>query len=115
MLQKIAPVLPAFDIAATEKFFRDKMKFKTIHYGNYLLVKKDNIEIHYYLWQGKERFTAGCCFIYVDIIEDLYTKFSSIDVINASTNPWINSWGKREFQVTDNNGNVIRFGKGVCG
>ena len=113
MLQKIAPVLPASDISATEKFFRDKLKFKTFNYGNYLLVKKDNIEIHYYLWQGKDRFTASCCFIYVDIIEDLYTKFSSIDVINPSTNLWKNSWGKREFQITDNNGNVMRFGEGV--
>ena len=113
MLQKIAPVLPASDISATEKFFRDKMKFKTINFGNYLLVKKDNIEIHYYLWKGKEKFTASCCFIYADNIEDMYAKFSSIDVINPSSNPWLNSWGKREFQVTDNNGNVIRFGKGV--
>ncbi len=113
MLQKIAPVLPAFDISETSTFFRNKLKFNTINYGNYLVVRKDRIEFHYYLWQGKETFTTSCCFIYDDNIEDLYAAFSSLGIIQPASNKWNNSWGKREFQVKDNNGNVLRFGEEV--
>ena len=113
MLQKIAPVLPAVDISETSTFFRNKLKFETINYGNYLVVKKDHIEFHYYLWPKKETFTASCCFIYDDNIEDLYATFASFGIIQPASNKWSNSWGKREFQVKDNNGNVLRFGEKV--
>lgn len=110
MLQKIAPVLPALDISATNVFFRNRLKFSTINYGNYLVVKKDKIEFHYYQWQGEGKFVPASCYIFDDNIEDLFAKFSSMDIMNPKGNLRNNAWGKKEFQILDNNGNVLKFG-----
>ena len=110
MLQKIAPILPAYSITETDLFFRNKLKFLTSNYGNYLVVKKDQIEIHYFEWPGNGKFVASSCYIFANNIEDLFAKFSSMDVINPKGNLKDNSWGKKEFHILDNNGNVLRFG-----
>lgn len=110
MLQKIAPILPAYDIQETNLFYKNKLKFLTINYGNYLLVKKDRIEIHYVEWSGIGKFVPVSCYIYDDNIEDLYAKFSGLDLINPKGNLKQNVFGKNEFQLLDNNGNVLRFG-----
>ena len=112
MLQKIAPILNAYNLSETNLFYKNKLKFLTWHYGNYLVVKKDLIEIHYITWAGKDKFVPSSCYLYADNIEDLYAKFSSMDVISPKGNFKDNPWGKKEFQILDNNENVLRFGEG---
>ena len=110
MLQKIAPILPAYSITETDLFFRNKLKFLTHNYGNYLVVKKDQVEIHYSLWAGNGKFTTSSCYIFENNIEDLFAKLSSMDVINPKGDLKDNSWGRKEFYLLDNNGNILRFG-----
>ena len=110
MLQKIAPILPAYNISETNLFYRNSLNFLTFNYGNYLIVRKDHIEIHYVQWAGNGNFVPSSCYIFDDNIEDLFTKFSSMDMVNPKGNLKDNNWGKKEFQMVDNNGNVMRFG-----
>ncbi len=109
MLQKIAPILPALNISATDLFYRGKLKFLTHHYGNYLVVKKDQMEIHFFEWADPVNFVASSCYLFDDNILDLYTKFSSMDAIFPKGDLKTNIWGKKEFQVIDNNGNILKF------
>ncbi|CAN5883078.1 VOC family protein [soil metagenome] len=110
MLQKIAPVLPAYNIADTNLFYRNKLKFLTHNYGNYLIVRKDEVEIHFFEWTGIGKFVPASCYIIDNNVEDLFSKFSSMDLMNPKGNMKKNSLGKNEFQLVDNNGNVLRFG-----
>ena len=111
MLQKIAPILPAYSITETELFYRNRLKCLTRNYGNYLVIKKDHIEIHYYEWAGSGKFTPASCYIFESNIQDLFAKLSSMDVVTPKGNLKDNAWGKKEFYVLDNNGNFLRFGE----
>ena len=110
MLHKIAPILPAYSISQTNLFFRNTMTFLTQNYGNYLVVKKGEIEIHYYQWPGPGNFVPVSCYLFDTNIEDLYARFSSMDLMKPAGNLKDNSWGKKEFYILDNNENILRFG-----
>lgn len=110
MLRKIAPVLPVYNINASILFYR-KLTFETYNFGNYFLAKKDKIEIHFYEWTSPAEIVASTCFIYDDNIHDLFSRFSSMDVINPVGQLKPNGRGTLEFQITDNNGNVLIFGE----
>jgi len=109
MIQKIVPILPAYNISETNLFYRNKLKFGTLNYGNYLVVKKDQAEIHYSEWTAKGNFMPSSCCLFDDNVEDLYAKFSSLDLLNPKGNLKQNIFGKMEFQITDNNGNILKF------
>ena len=48
MLTDINPKLPMRDKIATKEFYIDKLNFSEISdYGEYLLIRKDNVEIHF--------------------------------------------------------------------
>jgi hypothetical protein len=109
MLQKIAPILPAIDLSKTNLFYRNELKFITHHYGNYLVVKKDNIEIHFEAIRNPRDFIASSCCLFDDNIKDLYATFCSMDMIIPMGELKDNSRGKKEFCIVDNNGNELRF------
>lgn len=49
MLTDINPKLPMRDKIVTKEFYISKLGFSEIaDYGDYLLIKKDNIEIHFF-------------------------------------------------------------------
>ena len=109
MLQKIAPILPAIDLSETNLFYKNKLKFLTYFYGNYLVVKKEDIEIHFVEWKDPRNFVASGCCIFDNNIEDLYAKCCSMDMIGPDGNLKNNSRGKKEFCMVDNNGNQLKF------
>lgn len=51
------------------------------------------------------------CFIYTDNVEDLYTFFAAKDLLCPSGQMGQLKFGKKEFSITDNNGNIIKFGE----
>jgi len=109
MLQKIAPILPAINISETNLFYKNKLKFTTQYYGSYLIVRKDNIEIHFFEWKDPLDFIASACYLFDNNIEDLYAKFCSLDMMMPAGNLKTNFRGKKEFCIVDNNGNELRF------
>jgi len=111
MFQKIAPILPALNIAKTNLFYRDKLKFNTINYGNYLVVQKENIEIHFSEQPDPKLFNKQSCYIFVQNIEDLFVYFSSLEVVSPTEKLQERFPNMKEFSIVDNNGNVLRFGE----
>ncbi len=108
MLQKIAPILPALSLSETNLFYKDKLKFITQYLGNYLIVKKDEIEIHFFEPDKRNFIAAGCC-IFDNNVADLYSKFCSMDMIGPGGELKNNARMKKEFRIVDNNGNELRF------
>ena len=111
MLNKAVPVLPAVNISHTIDFYETKLGFKGINYGTYGILKYKNVEIHLALdTTGKGTGRFGC-FILVDNIQDLYTKYCAMGLINLKGKLTDKPGGIKEFFVSDNNNNMIRFGE----
>ena len=55
MLKDINPILPMRNKALTKEFYLSKLSFKELgDYGDYFIVGKDNIEIHFFKFNELE-------------------------------------------------------------
>ncbi len=111
MLQKAVPVLPSLNIKATIDFYEIRLGFTGINLGNYAILKSGFAEIHFCLTANKNKIEPSSCFIYSDNVEDLYTFFAAKDLLSPSGQMGELTFGKKEFSITDNNGNIIKFGE----
>lgn len=111
MFHHIAPILPAKNIQATNLFYRDKLNFDISYFGNYLVVSREGIELFFYEPKDKRNFEPLSFFIFVSNIEDLYSKFSSLEMVKPD-GKLVERPGKLwDFSITDVNGHIIRFGQ----
>ena len=111
MFHSIAPILTALNIQTTNSFYKDKLEFDTAYVGNYLIVSKENIKIYFIENKNKLTFQTSSCYISVSNIEDLYVKFSKMEMINPVGRLEEKPWKMKEFYITDNNGNQLNFGE----
>lgn len=111
MLQKAIPLLPALNMRATIDFYETRLGFKGANLGSYAIVKHGEAEIHFQLVMDPADFHPGSCLVYADNVEDLYTTFAGKDMLYPPGKIKDAKFGRKEFSVQDNNGNVIRFSK----
>lgn len=111
MLQKAIPLLPALNMRATIDFYETRLGFKGTNMGSYAIIKHGDAELHFYLVMNAAAFHAGSCLIFADNVEDLYTAFAGKDMLYPPGQIKDSTFGRKEFSIQDNNGNVIRFGK----
>ena len=111
MIQKIIPVLPALNIKETIMFYENKLGFTTYNLGGYVVMKKDDIEIHFFLCTDKYLCENSRCYIKVTDVECLYSELSAADIINLKGKLKDAPGGLKEFSVRDNNGNLLYFGE----
>lgn len=109
LIQKAVPVLPAIDLARTNQYYRDRLHFQTFYYGDCLVVKHGQAEIHFYEPAKGEPFIHSACCLYVSNIEDVYAYFSGKDVMLPGQQLKETVRRNKEFSILDNNGNRIRF------
>ena len=109
MLLKIAPILRCISLQDTNAWYRNRLNFSTRYYGNYLVAVKDEIEIHFEEWPDQMSFVPTSCYLYDNNINDLYARFTSLDAVFPKGILKTNMWGKKEFQVMDNNNNILKF------
>ena len=109
MIQKVIPVLPAINIEDTIMFYESKLGFKTFDQGGYVIMKKNEIELHFFLSTDKALCQNSCCYLKVTDIECLYTDLSALGIVNLKGKLQDNSRGVKEFSVRDNNGNLLKF------
>ena len=111
MLQKAIPLLPAINLRATIDFYETRLGFRGLNMGSYAVLKYGNAEIHFFLVINAAEFHPASCLIYTDNIEDLYTMFAAKDMLYPKGQIKDIRFGRKEFSIKDNNGNVIRFSK----
>ncbi|MEI6263547.1 MAG: VOC family protein [Sphingobacteriia bacterium] len=116
MLTAINPKLPMLDKAITKTYYIDQLGFENVgssNYDEYLMVKKDQIEIHFFEFKGldpKENY--GQVYIRTNDIEGLYQSFINKQVaIHPNGSLQIKPWGQKEFSLLDPNNNLITFGQ----
>ncbi len=116
MLTHIHPKLPMRDAQITKSFYKEQLKFDDVtDYGDYLILNKDNIELHFFLFKDldpKENY--GQVYIRTDDIISLHQSFIDNNVnIHPNGQLQTKPWGQKEFSLLDPDHNLLTFGQSV--
>jgi hypothetical protein len=114
MLTDINPKLPMRDKITTKEYYIDKLKFSEISdYGDYLLIRKDNVEIHFFEFKDLEpKENYGQVYIRTDDIDKLYQTLLDNKVsIHPNGHLETKPWGQKEFALLDPDNNLLTFGQ----
>jgi len=116
MLTDISPKLPMRDIALTKEFYLNNLGFIQLgDFGDYLIVRKENVEIHFFEFKGldpKENY--GQVYIRTDDIDKLYQSLlDNKTIIHPNGHLETKPWGQREFSLLDPDHNLLTFGQSI--
>lgn len=116
MLIEINPKLPMRDLRLTKDYYLNKLGFEELgDYGDYLIVRKNKIEIHFFQFSGldpKENY--GQVYIRTDNVNKLYEELLENNVeIHPNGRLETKSWGQREFSLLDPDNNLLTFGQAI--
>ena len=113
-LTRLAPELPATNLAASLAYYRDQLGFeiKTILPDrSYAIVERDGMAIH--LFVGDSGKPAGL-HLFTDEIEPLHDELRDRGAcISQPVNR--KPWGNRDFRVIDPAGNELKFTEPLAG
>ncbi|MCY7375952.1 MAG: VOC family protein [Pyrinomonadaceae bacterium] len=105
------PILASLNTSATAEFYSDKLGFEIVHHApdEYLIMKRDEIEIHF--WHCAEPHIAEntACRIRVSNINVLYDQCTTGGIVHPNGKIADVPWGNREFGMADSHGNLITF------
>lgn len=118
MLQSICPKLPMRDKSLTKDYYLNQLGFEPFgsdDFPDYLMVKKESIEIHFFLFEAlapKENY--GQIYIRVNEIEKLYRKMLDRKIaIHPNGKLKETPWGMKEFHLLDTDNNLLTFGETI--
>lgn len=104
--------------AVTKDFYVNKLGFKdfgTEDYDGYLMVEKDNIQIHFFEFKEldpKENY--GQVYIRTDDIDSLYQSMIDRNIsIHPNGHLQIKPWEQKEFSIVDPDTNLLTYGQAV--
>lgn len=116
MFINISPKLPMRNKSITKNYYINQLGFKEIgDYVGYLILQKDNIEIHFFEYKELEPSTNyGQVYIRTNNIEDLYKSFIDNKIeIHPNGKMKTKPWGQKEFALLDPDNNLLTFGQNV--
>ncbi|WP_158828783.1 bleomycin resistance protein [Mucilaginibacter lacusdianchii] len=114
MLQTAIPILASLNEAESITFYTEKLKFTLqANWTGYLILSRDDIYLH--LWPCNDVYIAQStgCYINVNDIENLYAEYEPLGIVHPNAKLEDKPWGRRQFSVLDNNGNIIHFGQAL--
>ena len=116
MLTEINPKLPMRNKAITREYYINKLGFEDFgnaDYDGYLMVEKDNIQLHLFQFQELNPLeNYGQVYIRTNEIDELYQSLLDRKVVihpngHLNTKPW----GQKEFALLDPDNNLLTFGQ----
>lgn len=116
MLTDIHPKLPMRNITLTKEFYLNKLGFTIIgDYGDYLIVGKDKIEIHFFKYAELDpKLNYGQVYIRTNNIAEFYQSLlDTKTAIHPNGHLDIKPWGQNEFALLDPDNNLLTFGQAV--
>lgn len=118
MLAAVHPKLPMRNKAVTQAYYVDQLKFSVIgaaNYAEYLMVQKDSIELHFFLFPTLDPATNyGQVYIRTRNIDVYYQSLLKRNVaIHPNGALAIKPWGQKEFALLDPDNNLLTFGESV--
>ena len=115
MLTDVNPKLPMRNKAITKDFYINKLGFREFgnaDYDDYLMVQKDNIQIHFFAFKEVDPAeNYGQVYIRTDDIETFYqlVKNQNISITKLEHKPWM----QREFSIHDPDNNLLTVGQSM--
>jgi catechol 2,3-dioxygenase-like lactoylglutathione lyase family enzyme len=103
------PVLASLNLDETERFYHDQLGFSVVRHGDYLLAKRDRMEIHFWLASDRIHPENTSCYIRGGQIVQLYDEYRAKGVERLSDFE-VRPWNMKEFYIHDPHGNLLRFG-----
>lgn len=115
MLNAICPKLPMRNAEITRKWYQLLGFHITGNYGDYLIMERDAIEIHFFLHNSLEPETNyGQVYIRCRDIESEYQQFLAKNItIHPSGHLEQKPWGQKEFSLLDPDYNLLTFGEAL--
>ena len=117
MLTAVHPKLPMRYKEITKNFYVEQLGFEMMgsDYPDYLMLKKDQIEIHFFLFPDLNiAENYGMIYIRVEDIDDFYNGLISKNVtIHLNGKLETKPWNQREFSILDPDTNLLTFGASV--
>lgn len=118
MITSIHPKLPMRSKAITEAYYLDQLGFELLgaqDYSEHLMVKKDAIELHFFLFPGLDPLqNYGQVYLRTNTVDQLYQNFLSRKVAIHPNGPLeTKPWGQREFSLLDPDHNLLTFGQHI--
>jgi hypothetical protein len=118
MLEKLSPILPALNLTKAAEFYA-ALGCITVYLDNeYLLMKRDGAESHFFLHANLDPATNYCgAYLRPSDIDALSREIAALELPEngiprfeaAQTKPW----GMRELALVDPDGNLIRAGQEI--
>lgn len=116
MLTEINPKLPMRDIHLTKEFYIKKLNFTEVaDYGNYLIVRKDNVELHFFEFKAlNPSENYGQVYIRTNEIDRLYQSLLENGLaIHPNGHLENKPWKQKEFALLDPDNNLLTFGQSL--
>jgi hypothetical protein len=116
VLKDIIPKLPMRNKSLTKEFYLNQLSFELMaDYGDYILLKKDQIEIHFFEFKTLNPLeNYGQVYIRVVDIDDLYKYLKDKNIsIHPNGNLEVKPWGQKEFSLLDPDNNLLTFGEAI--
>ncbi len=115
MLQQIHPKLPMRDKEATKNYYTQLGCTIAADYGDYLIVQKDAIEIHFFSFPELDPLTNyGQVYIRTNDIDNFYQSIQQNGVVIHPNAPLAEKpWGQKEFALLDPDHNLLTFGQSI--
>lgn len=118
MLTEINPKLPMRDKEVTKDYYLNKLGFQLFGdntFDNYLMVYKDNIQIHFFEFKDlNPNENYGQVYIRTKNVGKFYqTLLDSKVSIHPSGQLETKPWGQREFSLLDPDKNLLTFGESI--
>jgi len=113
------PVLASLDLAQSKHFYEEKLGFKAELFGDYMIAKRDAMEIHFWLANDRIYPESTSCYIRGGQVPALYEELSKKGIgVNPVDGERISDfqtrpWGMKEFYVWDPHGNLLKFGMSI--
>jgi hypothetical protein len=115
MLQQIHPKLPMRNKEATQNYYAQLGFRMAADYGDYLIVQKDAIEIHFFSFPELDPLSNyGQVYIRTNDIDNFYQSIKQNGVEIHPNAPLAEKpWGQNEFALLDPDHNLLTFGQSI--
>lgn len=118
MFTHIIPKLPMRNKEITRNFYLNRLGFEEVEtqdFAGYLMVKKDQIEIHFFEYKEMNPLeNDGQIYIRTDDIQHLYRFYLDNRIpVHPNGSLAVKPWGQQEFSILDPDHNLLTFGQKV--
>lgn len=116
MIVSAVPKLPFRDKEKTVAYYVDGLGFSLqSDYGDYLILKMDSAEIHFFSHPGLEPAQSHfMVYLRVDNIDEFYRRLTDRAVeIHPNGSLATKPWGQKEFALLDPDNTLLTFGQSV--